>query len=136
VTVRSELRLNRVAHEDVARPMRHALRAFLIALELDANFYEDILTATGEALANAVEHAYHASAPGNVELYADFEGDVLTIDVADGGTFIDRERRPGRGFGLRIVRAIARTVSIETHGGTRVHMVFDVPHANTPASVA
>lgn len=126
MTGRSELRLVRVAHRDAAKPVRHALMAFLAAVQLDRDMSDDILTAVGEALANAVEHAYDETDPGDVEMYARVEDEqTLAVDVYDRGSFIERDLRPGRGLGLRIVRAIARAVSIDTDGGTRVRMVFD-----------
>jgi anti-sigma regulatory factor (Ser/Thr protein kinase) len=106
--------------------MRHALAAFLKALDVEPDLIEDILMAVGEALANAMEHAYGGDPAGIVELFADIgpEGQ-LTVDVCDEGRFIEREPRAGRGFGLRIVRNVARAVSIEFDGGTRIRMQFD-----------
>ncbi len=123
-----ELRLNRAATPNAVRPLRHALRAFLEAMDLDGDLRDDILTAVGEALANAVEHAYDEREPGTVELFVrtDREAvETLLVDVIDRGNFIDRDLRAGRGLGLRIVHAIARAVSIDTEGGTRVQMIFD-----------
>jgi anti-sigma regulatory factor (Ser/Thr protein kinase) len=128
VNGRCELRLNRAAKPDVVRPLRHALRGFLDAIELDGDLRDDVLTAVGEALANAVEHAYDERDPGKVELFVrtdDGAAETLLVDVVDRGRFIERDLRPGRGLGLRIVRAIACTVSIDTEGGTRVQMIFD-----------
>ncbi|HZO94674.1 MAG TPA: ATP-binding protein [Candidatus Baltobacteraceae bacterium] len=124
--VGSELRLTRVAHVDAAKPLRHALAAFMEALEIGRELREDIIIAVGEALANAVEHAYDPEHPGSVELYARTSGhDTLLVDVYDRGRFVRRdEATPGRGLGLRIVRAIARTVSIDVNGGTHVRMEF------------
>jgi len=125
----SELRLNTAADPAAAGPLRHALAAFLAVFDIDPDIRDDILTAVGEALANAVEHAYAGDARYDIELIArvNVNDETLTIDVCDRGTFIERERRPGRGFGLRIVRAIARSVTIDTEGGTRIQMIFDAP---------
>jgi anti-sigma regulatory factor (Ser/Thr protein kinase) len=130
MTGRSELRLNCMARREAARPMRHAVAAFLVASGCaEGAATDDILTAVGEALANAVEHAYEPSgANGEIELYAHLDDErTLAVDVYDRGHFIERTPRPGRGFGLRIVRAIAKSVSIDTDDGTRVHMIFDIP---------
>jgi hypothetical protein len=44
----SELRLNCIARRDVARPMRHAVAAFLAATgQVDRDSSDDILTAVG-----------------------------------------------------------------------------------------
>jgi serine/threonine-protein kinase RsbW len=122
-----ELRLNRTACLASPRPLRHALGAFLVALELDEDLRTDIVTAVGETLANAVEHAYARDEPGPVELYARRDEDLgVVVDVFDRGNFLDRTGgSPGRGRGLRIVRAIARSVTIDTAEGTHVRMVFD-----------
>jgi serine/threonine-protein kinase RsbW len=123
----SELRLNARATPAAARPLRHALAAFLAVYEIEPELLDDILTAVGEALANAVEHAYPPGSVNDVELVARVgKSGTLEIDVYDRGSFLERGQRPGRGFGLRIVRAIARQVTIDTDGGTHVHMIFDV----------
>jgi anti-sigma regulatory factor (Ser/Thr protein kinase) len=123
----SELRLNCIARREAARPMRHAVAAFLAASgQIDSDSSDDILTAVGEALANAVEHAYDGRAESEVELFAHLDPDnTLAVDVYDRGAFIQREGpREGRGFGLRIVEAIAKTVSVNTDNGTHVRMIF------------
>jgi anti-sigma regulatory factor (Ser/Thr protein kinase) len=126
----SELRINCLARRDAARPMRHAVAAFLIAAGcVDQETSDDILTAVGEALANAVEHAYDGVEENEVELFARLEHDhTLAVDVFDRGTFIQRAPRAGRGFGMRIVEAIAQAVTINVDDGTHIRMIFNVPH--------
>lgn len=133
MTGRSELRVNRdTADPTTPAQLRHTLAAFLNAIDIDGSLRDDIIIAVGEAVANAVEHAYETQEPGRVELHASTDDDnTLLVDVYDRGAFIDRELREGRGLGLRIVRAIARAVSIDTEGGTRIRMVFD---AATPST--
>jgi anti-sigma regulatory factor (Ser/Thr protein kinase) len=122
----SELRIVRPADLTAPRQLRHALRAFLDVFALDGDFLEDVLLAVGEVLANSVEHGYDGGSLHNVEIVARAgKNGTLAIEVFDEGTFIERERLPDRGYGLRIVRAIARRVTIETGRGTRVEMLFD-----------
>ena len=52
----------------------------------------------------------------------------------DRGTFVNRARRAGRGFGLKIVNATARSVTIDTDGGTHVRMIFDAPRRSAGAA--
>jgi anti-sigma regulatory factor (Ser/Thr protein kinase) len=131
MTGRSELRLHCVARPERAKAVRHALGAFLSALEVNPDLAIDILTAVGEAVVNVIEHAYEddpTSPAGSVEVVALVEKThVLCVDVFDRGTFVHRrDPRPGRGFGLRIVRAIAQDVSVNATGlGTHVRMRFD-----------
>jgi anti-sigma regulatory factor (Ser/Thr protein kinase) len=122
-----ELRISHVATLECARPLRHALSAFMIALEVDSVLCEDVLTAVGEALANALEHAYKGHELGNVELYAkDDDRKNLFVAVRDHGNFIVRDENPGRGFGLPIVRAIAQSILVDRTAGTHVQMTFDI----------
>ncbi len=138
MTGSSELRLHCLARPAAAKSLRHALASFLAVIDIDPGLTEDVLTAVGEALLNVVEHAYGSEGPGELELFARIEDDnVLSVDVYDLGTFVQRDgRRPGRGFGLNIIRAIARAVSLDTEGGTHVHMLFDAarPDKNSAAS--
>jgi serine/threonine-protein kinase RsbW len=129
----SELRLSCPAQSRYVAPIRHALAAFLEALAFDNDLREDVTTAAGEALANVVEHAYVRSsgnAARDLQLLARLDsGGRLSVDVSDRGSFIRRDPLPGRGFGLRIIRAIARQMSIDTSRGTCVSMTFEPPSA-------
>ncbi len=128
----SQLRLNCRATPQAAKPIRHAVAAFLAVFDLDPDFSDDVLTAVGEALANTIEHAYAGQDPSDIELLAEYaDRRVLRVDVVDHGRFIERARQPNRGFGMRIVRAIANDVRIDTNGGTRVHMEFRTPVAGS-----
>lgn len=128
MTGTSELRLRCPAQSRYVARTRHALAAFLQALEFEGQLLEDITTAAGEALANAVEHAYARSAIA-AQRYLELRAKLgakgsLSVDVSDGGSFIRRRPTPGRGFGLRIIRSIAEQLTIDTSAGTRVHMTF------------
>ena len=89
---------------------------------------DDVTTAAGEALANVVEHAYACSGERSgrdLTLLARVErGGKLCVDVSDRGSFLRRKPLPGRGFGLRIIRAIAGRMRIDTSRGTCVSMTF------------
>ena len=123
----SSLQLYSYAQPRVAIRMRHALSAFLNVLEVKEEKLEDVLTAVGEALANVVEHAYTAKEAGQVFLSASYDAaSQLTVTIMDNGSYIVRQERDGRGFGLKIIKAIARNVAISTDTGTRIEMTFEV----------
>lgn len=134
---RSELRLTCPAVPKRAKPLRHALGAFLTALDVDENVAADILTAVGETVINVIEHAYAASglaSHGAVEVVAFSPSEqTMRVDVCDRGTFVYRRSpRPDRGFGLLIVRAIARDVTVSASAvGTQVSMLFDLGASKT-----
>ena len=125
----SELHLWCPAARERPKSIRHAVDAFLVVLDIEGEARDDILTAIGEALINAVEHAYGGGKPsGSIEIFARFGDDGLFyVDVVDDGRFIDRTQREGRGFGLRVIEAIALRLSIDVDAGTRVQMVFSAP---------
>lgn len=124
----SELRLFQEAQTRSVGPLRHALLGFCEALQFSGDAVDDIVTAAGEALANAVEHAYKhepaRSQPPTIELHARFDRGDLALDIVDRGKFVEHEPVPWRGFGLRIMRAIAQQMTVDTSDGTRVRMHF------------
>jgi anti-sigma regulatory factor (Ser/Thr protein kinase) len=128
VIPRGQFSVECVARAETAAPMRHALEAFLEALGIPESIRLDAVTAVGEALANAVEHAYRGGPAGEVKVLACLEGGgVLTVEVVDRGTFAQPRPHPDRGFGLRIVRSVAASVKFETERGTTIKMRFDLP---------
>jgi anti-sigma regulatory factor (Ser/Thr protein kinase) len=119
-----ELHSVQTAKPAAAARMRRALRAFLTTLDIPPEWAVDVLTAAGEAIANAIEHGNASGKAGNITLDARFCAPALVIEVSDCGTFIQRDPQPGRGLGLGIIRNIASDVSIESGNGTRVSMTF------------
>jgi anti-sigma regulatory factor (Ser/Thr protein kinase) len=129
----SELRLIQEAQSRSIAPLRHALTCFCEALRITNDAVDDIVTAAGEALANAVEHAYTepTSHPATIELYARFDRGDLALDIVDRGKFRHHEPLPWRGFGLRIMRAVAQQMTVDTSDGTHVRLRFaEVPVKN------
>ena len=87
--------------------------------DLDAR---DILLATWEAGANAIEHS-GATDGAVVEVSAMLSGDRIRIGVADHGRWKEPEIRDDRGLGLRLIEALMTTVDVERGpDGTRVVM--------------
>ena len=81
---RGELRLARDAAPASAGIIRRALCAFMTALDIDDTAQIVVVTAVGEALANAIEHAYAEPGAGELELYARIEGTrTLRVEVTD-----------------------------------------------------
>jgi hypothetical protein len=119
--------LERPAILDASRPMRHALAAFLAALEVSEADQIDVITAVGEAIANSVEHAYRGSYVGDVSLRARLDSDgTLAVDVVDSGRHAPAVQQIDRGFGLRIMRAIAQSIRMDATDGTALRLFFKV----------
>lgn len=85
----------------------------------DAN---DILLAVGEAVANAVEHAYVPGTSGDVEVELVREGAQMTLRVRDRGTWSLVPAPGDRGRGLPLMRAVSDVTVRRSLSGTTVTM--------------
>ncbi len=99
---------------------------------LDATKANDVVLAVNEALANAAEFAYAASAhPGAMHLRADYDcgAAVLTVTVADDGAWRSSDletKRMSRGRGIPLMRALADRATIDSSStGTRVSLEWN-----------
>lgn len=118
-----DLELESPATPESLAPTRRRLRAWLNARGVDAADATDIVLATGEALANAVEHAHAGRAGGRYVLRATHAGDVVTVTVADDGDWRVPRSGSDRGRGLPMIRsAMDRLVLDRDGGGTRLTM--------------
>lgn len=100
-------------------PLRAALRRWLTEAGVGWEDVTDILLATGEAVANAVEHAYGPRG-GTVHLHVAREGGEVVATIVDAGQWRS-PRGKHRGRGLALLDGAADAVHIErSHSGTRV----------------
>jgi serine phosphatase RsbU (regulator of sigma subunit)/anti-sigma regulatory factor (Ser/Thr protein kinase) len=122
--VRPSIHRRVAARPDVLAPLRRELRTWLESEGASQLETQDVLVACGEALSNAVEHAYPADEEGEVELRVTREPDgLLVASVRDFG----RWRAPGagsdRGHGLPLIEALMDAVEIvRGRTGTQVSM--------------
>jgi anti-sigma regulatory factor (Ser/Thr protein kinase) len=80
---------------------------------------KEIVMAVHEASANVVEHAY-GPAGGTITITATHEGDQIEVLIRDSGTWRGSSRGD-RGNGLRLMRGLMDTVTVNTsEGGTSV----------------
>jgi anti-anti-sigma factor len=125
--------------------VRRAVSAWVTATGLTADTAEDLQLALGEALANAVEHAYSGSGGGECEYSVARAADgSVRIQVVDTGTWRPPPADRGfRGRGLELISALAQDVEV-THGpdgpdgpagaGTRVRFRFPTGTADDEAA--
>jgi anti-sigma regulatory factor (Ser/Thr protein kinase) len=72
-----------------------------------------LITAVGEAVANAVEHAYRGDEnPGLVHVRASAEADCITVEVEDHGRWRPFQRREERGRGIVLMHELMDRVRI------------------------
>ncbi|MGY1708479.1 SpoIIE family protein phosphatase [Geodermatophilus sp. SYSU D00758] len=117
--------------------VRRAVAAWAVGAALGADAVEDLQLAAGEAVANAVEHAYRDSertGSVDVELAAERDGGVW-VAVRDGGSWRPAPADPGfRGRGLQIISALGRDVEVD-HGPAGTVLRFRLPPAAAAAVV-
>ena len=122
-----------LAHLDVRLPAepasaplaRTALRRFLASTPLSERRAFDATVAAGEAVANAIEHAYDRRPNQTFVVRARYERDRCTIFIEDTGTWTDSEPAAARGHGIAMMRELADTFEIDrTPAGTTVFLAF------------
>jgi anti-sigma regulatory factor (Ser/Thr protein kinase) len=98
----------------LAAPLvRASLRPFAAGVSLDENQTFALQTAVGEAVANAVEHAYRLRSPGVVRVSAEHGRQMLVVTVEDdGGWRPSQHWREERGRGFPLMRALVDGVEI------------------------
>ncbi|MGH3928972.1 MAG: ATP-binding protein [Pseudonocardiaceae bacterium] len=108
------LRLEVCGRPDELRPLRCALRSWLLSVGANADDVVAMQIAAGEAAANAVEHAYDGLEPGPVWLAADMEQrDVVRVEIGDCGRWRpQRDLNSGRGRGLLLMRECVDEVTL------------------------
>jgi serine phosphatase RsbU (regulator of sigma subunit)/anti-sigma regulatory factor (Ser/Thr protein kinase) len=100
--------------------VRDALRVWLDSAGVQRPDADDVLLATWEACANAIEHAVDPIAD-LVKVQASLENSSVRVVVEDSGGWAPDAQRPGRGLGLRLMHALMTDVEVDTRDeGTRV----------------
>lgn len=114
-----------------ASALRVALSEWLTSLQVAPDRVYDVVLATYEALANAVEHAYSSGqATGTLDLHAQCTPATGRIEVTirDRGAWAVHEPDSTRGRGVPLMHALADATSVTSDDdGTTVHLVWDSP---------
>jgi integral membrane sensor domain MASE1/anti-sigma regulatory factor (Ser/Thr protein kinase) len=120
------LHLHLPARPASAQQVRHTLRRWLVSKGVNEEDAFRLTVATGEATANAIEHAYGLE-DAMVEVEAtDEEGDV-TIMVRDSGAWQPPRARTPRGRGFQVMRGLMDQVDVYgTDEGTSIRLSMRV----------
>ena len=101
--------------------VRRNMARWLSGHDVPAGDAADIVLASSEACANAVEHAY-GPGQGSVDLEAAIDGEVIDIVVTDAGRWREARAR-GRGRGLALIDACMDRCDVNTGpAGTELRM--------------
>jgi len=104
---------------------RAALRSWLNQAGLGPDQIHNVLIATGEAVANAIEHGHRGRPEGTVSLRATALVDRLQVTVTDNGTWKTPGKVAGsnRGRGIVLMRGLMEDFTIDSgDAGTTVHL--------------
>jgi GAF domain-containing protein/anti-sigma regulatory factor (Ser/Thr protein kinase) len=102
--------------------VRDALRVWLQDAPVTQLEAHDIVLATWEACANAVEHP-DRGANGSFQVRTELHDSLVRVSVKDTGRWLPERERPDRGLGLRLIRSVMTSVEIDvTEKGTTVRL--------------
>jgi anti-sigma regulatory factor (Ser/Thr protein kinase) len=113
-----------------AARLRHRLQDWLSTQSVPESSREDVVLATYEAVANAVEHGYRATAPaGSVTMTITVYAGHIEVAVVDHGWWRTPPEDPGyRGRGFALIDALADRWAIDHSAtGTTVTLRFSYP---------
>lgn len=92
--------------------VRSILHRFCDEQQLAMGQRFSIITAVGEAVANAVEHAYRGESPGVFRLRLAQDGDAVAIEIEDYGRWRTFQQREERGRGIVLMHELMDSVRI------------------------
>jgi anti-sigma regulatory factor (Ser/Thr protein kinase) len=113
----------------VAPIARSFLHRFCDEHAISASARFSLITAVGEALANAVEHAYYGEQPGEVYLRARADDETINIEVEDHGAWRPFQKRDERGRGIVLMHELMDRVWITSaQNKTVIRLVMNREH--------
>jgi len=125
------LALTLPADAESLKVMRAELERWLADASVPDHDARDVVLASWEAGANAIEHA-EAPEGASFHLDAVLAGDRIRVEVADEGRWKEPSPRENRGLGLRLIEALMTSVDVDRReSGTRV--VMERPLSREPA---
>ena len=131
LTLRADPAIERISLRLPAEPasaplVRTAMRRFLAASRLSEHRAYDGLVAVGEAVSNAIEHAYGGPSHETFAVTAERIGETLVVSISDYGQWRGPLPWSVRGRGLHLMQQLSDDLDV-TGGaeGTRVTMRFE-----------
>ena len=110
---------------------RSAISSYMRSLRYDAATIGEVLSASGEAIANAIEHGSYSEASPGFEVGIERVRGGLQLTVQSSGHWKRSGGRDDRGFGIRIMRAIASDLSFASTSRTTVaRLAFDCENSS------
>lgn len=117
----------------VAPIVRSFLHRFCDEYALSSSQRFSLITAVGEAVANAVEHAYRGEQPGEVIMRTEADNETVSVEVEDHGRWRPFLRRDERGRGIVLMHELMDHVRITSaQNKTVIRLVMNRNSAAPP----
>jgi anti-sigma regulatory factor (Ser/Thr protein kinase) len=123
------LRLDLPAEPDSVAIVRRELEAHADMLGVPASQLGDLKTILSEACGNAIRYAYPERAAGPMRITIEPDGEELEIHVCDRGSGLRPHRdltSKGGGFGLLLISALSKSLSLFSEIGKGTHLEIRV----------
>jgi anti-sigma regulatory factor (Ser/Thr protein kinase) len=121
----AHINLHLPAEAGSAALARVALRRFFAATPLDERRAYDALVAAGEAISNAIEHAYDRQPGHTFSVRTVNEDDACLVLIEDTGRWRQGSGDGTRGHGISLMKELSDVCDIDRRrGGTRVTLRF------------
>ncbi|MBQ1075473.1 SpoIIE family protein phosphatase [Micromonospora sp. C31] len=127
------------AETTALRPMRRHLDDWLTRIGASGSDASDLVHAAGEAVTNAIDHAYPGGPPGTFTLHGTLDDQgVVHLTCADQGRWRPPVADPGgRGRGLTMIRGLVDHAEVRhTRAGTTVSLHHRIGQATNVTTVA
>jgi GAF domain-containing protein/anti-sigma regulatory factor (Ser/Thr protein kinase) len=112
--------------------VRDAMRTWLRGVELDRSQAEDVVLATWEACANAIEHAVEPI-ERIFAVHAALEDSLVRVTVGDTGRWAQPSGREDRGLGMQLMDSLVTSVVVtKSPTGTTVTLEKTLPSEPVP----
>ena len=110
------------ADRDALVELRDSFARWLERAAISEADRRDLVLATWEASANAIEHA-QAPTSAFVDVEASLSGDRVRVEISDSGRWREPEERPDRGLGLHLIQSLMTSLVVQPDAnGTTVVM--------------
>lgn len=116
--------------------VRDALRVWLQRAPVSQLEAHEIVLATWEACANAVEHPDRLTENGSFRVLAELKDTSVLVTVRDSGRWLEEAERLDRGLGLQLIRSVMSSVEIDlSEEGTLVRLEKELAGAGSVPSL-
>jgi anti-sigma regulatory factor (Ser/Thr protein kinase) len=123
----ASVQMTLAADSDSVGKARHAVSEFAAEHGADA---DDVALGVSEGVSNAVIHAFRGRPPGQIDVRAIVDGDMVVVSVSDDGVGVTpNPESPGLGLGLALIGSLTDGVEIRKKPGHGTTLIMRFPRS-------